>query len=62
MSAPRRRFSREFKVEAVSQIVDGGRPVAQVARGDTKVEAVFPSIRAGVAGDSRRRWLLDLHR
>ena len=59
MSATRRRFSREFKVEAVRQIVDGGRRVAQ---GDTKVEAVFPSIRAGVAGDSRRRWLLDLHR
>ena len=32
MSETRRRFSREFKVEAVRQVVDGGRPLAQVAR------------------------------
>ena len=32
MSETRRRFSREFKVEAVHLVVDGGRPLAQVAR------------------------------
>ncbi len=32
MSATRRRFSREFKLEAVRQVVDAGRPLAQVAR------------------------------
>lgn len=32
MSETRRRFSREFKVEAVRQVVEGGRPLAQVAR------------------------------
>lgn len=32
MSGIRRRFSREFKLEAVCQVVDVGRPLAQVAR------------------------------
>ena len=32
MSATRRRFSREFKLEAVRQVVDAGRPLAQVVR------------------------------
>lgn len=32
MTASRRRFSREFKVEAVRRVVDEGRPLAQVAR------------------------------
>ena len=29
---PRRSFNREFKLEAVRQVVEGGRPVTQVAR------------------------------
>jgi hypothetical protein len=32
MADSRRRFSREFKVEAVRQVLDGGRPLARVAR------------------------------
>lgn len=32
MTGSRRRFSREFKVEAVRQVVDMGHPVAHVAR------------------------------
>ena len=32
MSASRRRFSREFKLEAVRQVVDADRPLMQVAR------------------------------
>ena len=32
MTGTRRRFSREFKVEAVRQVVDMGHPVAHVAR------------------------------
>lgn len=32
MTGSRRRFSREFKVEAVRQVVDVGRPLSQVAR------------------------------
>ncbi len=32
MTGSRRRFSREFKVEAVRQVVDGERPLAEVAR------------------------------
>ena len=32
MKGSRRRFSREFKVEAVRQVLENGRPVAQVAR------------------------------
>ncbi len=32
MPRSRRRFSREFKVEAVRQVLDGGSPLAQVAR------------------------------
>jgi transposase len=44
MSETRRRFSREFKVEAVRQVVDGGRPVAQVAR------------ELGISASVLRRW------
>ena len=29
---PRRRYSREFKIEAVKQVTDGGRGQAEVAR------------------------------
>jgi len=32
MKGSRRRFSREFKIEAVRQVVETDRPVAQVAR------------------------------
>lgn len=32
MKGSRRRFSREFKVEAVRQVLENGRPLAQVAR------------------------------
>ena len=32
MTGSRRRFSRDFKVEAVRQVVDEGRPLARVAR------------------------------
>ncbi len=32
MEGSRRRFSREFKVEAVRQVLENGRPLAQVAR------------------------------
>lgn len=32
MKRSRRRFSREFKVEAVRQVLEHGRPLAQVAR------------------------------
>ena len=32
MKGSRRRFSREFKVEAVRQVLESGRPLAQVAR------------------------------
>jgi transposase-like protein len=32
MAGSRRQFSREFKVEAVRQVLDGGRPLARVAR------------------------------
>ncbi len=32
MTGSRRQFSREFKIEAVRQVVDGGRPLARVAR------------------------------
>ena len=44
MSATRRRFSREFKVEAVRQVVDAGRPLAQVAR------------ELGISASVLRRW------
>ena len=32
MKGSRRRFSREFKIEAVRQVLENERPVAQVAR------------------------------
>ena len=32
MAGSRRQFSREFKVEAVRQVLEGGRPLARVAR------------------------------
>ena len=32
MARPRRSFSPEFKLEAVRLVVEGGRPLAQVAR------------------------------
>mgnify|MGYP001820479295 FL=1 len=32
MAGSRRQFSREFKVEAVRQVSDGGRPLSRVAR------------------------------
>jgi transposase-like protein len=32
MTRPRRSFSSEFKLEAVRLVVEGGRPVSQVAR------------------------------
>ena len=33
MGKPRRKYSREFKVEAVKQVVEKGRSVAEVAEG-----------------------------
>jgi len=33
MGKPRRKHSREFKIEAVRQVVDHGRPVGEVATG-----------------------------
>ncbi len=33
MGKPRRKYSNEFKVEAVRQVVEQGRPVAEVAKG-----------------------------
>ena len=33
MGKSRRKHSREFKVEAVKQVVESGRPVTEVARG-----------------------------
>ena len=33
MKGSRRRFSREFKIEAVRQVVETERPVSQVASG-----------------------------
>jgi len=39
MAEHRRKFPREFKLEAVRRIVDGGEPAAQVARAlDIRVE------------------------
>jgi transposase len=32
MGATRRRFTEEYKEEAVAFVIDGGRPVAEVAR------------------------------
>ncbi len=32
MSTPRRKFTDEFKADAVQLVVQGGRPIAQVAR------------------------------
>ena len=33
MSASRRRFSTEYKVEAAHRVIDSGRSIAEVARG-----------------------------
>ena len=32
MAEPRRKYPREFKIEAVRRVIDGGEPAAEVAR------------------------------
>jgi len=48
---PRRSFTREFKLEAVRPGVEGGRPIAEVAR--------ELGIRAGVLGQWKQQFLED---
>ena len=52
MKGSRRRFSREFKVEAVRQVLENGRPLAQVARELDISASVLRRWKQQVAADS----------
>jgi hypothetical protein len=50
MAKPRRKFSREYKLEAVRRVVNNGEPVTEVRSGDRRPITIIARMGSCVSG------------